>query len=284
MPITEIDIEGLASPEAVEELDTETIVTAMRDQLVVLFPGIEGVIDLESEPARKLLEVCAYRETLIRARINDAVRANLVAFAGGTDLDQLAAFYDVLRLAGESDEAFRTRIILNIAGRSTGGTEPRYRAVALGADVRVADAAVWTEPPDPTVRVAVFSTDNDGVADQALLDAVEAAVTDPSVRMVNDIIAVQPAVFQTVDVTADVYLLPNTPTTVFDNLEQNLRDALAEEGGMGFDITLSWLTARLMRTGVQRVVITEPGSDVVLAPHQAATLGTITLTNAGRDF
>ena len=34
----------------------------MRDDLVERFPLIAGVIDLKSEPARKLIEAFAYRE------------------------------------------------------------------------------------------------------------------------------------------------------------------------------------------------------------------------------
>ena len=52
-----------------------------------------------------MLETAAARETLLRARINDAAKANLVAFAGGGDLDHLAGFYDVVRLGGEADLA-----------------------------------------------------------------------------------------------------------------------------------------------------------------------------------
>jgi hypothetical protein len=40
----------------IETLDYEAIVQAMRDDLVERFPLIAGVIDLESEPARKLIE------------------------------------------------------------------------------------------------------------------------------------------------------------------------------------------------------------------------------------
>ena len=72
---TAIDLSGLAPPDIIETLDYEAIVTAMRDDLVEQFPLIAGVIDLESEPARKLIEAFAYRELRLRARINDAARA-----------------------------------------------------------------------------------------------------------------------------------------------------------------------------------------------------------------
>lgn len=283
MTISQIDIDGLAPPAVVEALDFETVLTAMRDDLVARFPPIQNVIDLESEPARKLLEVCAYREILLRARINDAARANLIAFATGSNLDHLAGFYDVVRLTGETDDALRHRTILTIAGRSTGGTAPRYRSVALGASVDVRDAVVWRDGTSPLVNVAVLSHAPDGVADAYLLSAVYEALTAPSVRMVNDTISVRSAVVGVVDVRADVWLLPETPLSVFDALADNLRASFADEGGLSFDLTTAWLTARLMRVGVQRVAVTEPSGDIVVARHEALSLGNITLSFKGRD-
>ena len=77
-----------------------------------------------------MLEAAAYRETLLRARVNDAARANLLSFAATTDLDHLAGFYDVVRLDGETDAALRERVVLAIQGRSAAGPEERYAAVA----------------------------------------------------------------------------------------------------------------------------------------------------------
>ncbi|WP_246479313.1 baseplate assembly protein [Kaustia mangrovi] len=282
--ITFTDLENLDPPQIVDELDYEALLAAIRADLLARFPDVEGLIDLESEPARYLIEAVAYRELLLRARVNDAVRANMLAFAGGSDLDHLAAFYDVVRLAGESDEALRRRTVLAIAGRSPGGTAPRYRSVALGADIRVADAIAWRDDLSPVVQVAVFATDNGGMADAALLEAVRVALNDPAVRMVNDTIAVRSAVTTTVDVEADIWLLPETPNSVFDVLEETLREAWARESGLGFDMTRSWLTARLMVSGVHRVDIRSPAQNIVLPPFEAARFGTITLNNAGRDY
>ena len=53
---------------------------------------------------------------LLRNRINIAARGQLLAYAAGTDLDHLAAFYGVERLAGEGDERLRLRIQLRIKG------------------------------------------------------------------------------------------------------------------------------------------------------------------------
>ncbi len=93
-----IDVNKLPAPQIVEELDYETILTAMRVKLAELLPDWTAS-DLESDPANKVLEVAAYREMLMRQRVNESVRACMLAFARSTDLDHLAANFGVERLA-----------------------------------------------------------------------------------------------------------------------------------------------------------------------------------------
>lgn len=282
MSITETDIANLPPPAMVEELDFEAILATTVADLIDRFPAVAGTVALESEPARKLLEVDAFREVLLRARVNDAFRGTLLAYAAGADLDNLAAFYDVTRLTGETDARLRARVILAIAGRSTGGTAERYRFVAMSASVDVRDVFVWRGPLSPVVNVAVYSTAPGGVAGSGLLATVRDALNADDVRMVNDTIAVRSAVTQTVNVAAQVWLLPSAQMAVFDGLSDALRDAHQAESGLGFDLTRAWITARLMRAGVQRVVITAPAADVPVAEYEAAALGTINLTFMGR--
>lgn len=278
------DLSGFPEPTIIEELDFEVILASMKADLAVRFPPIAPLLVLESEPAVKLMEEFAYRETLNRARINDAIRANFLAFAAGTDLDNLGVFYDVIRLSGEADERFRLRVVLAIQGRSTGGTAARYRSVALGASIRVADAAVYRVGRDPTVRVAVYAVDNGGVADTNLLTSVREALNSESVRMVNDIIAVASAVFTVQNVVANVWLLPEASNGVADALPAALISDWDAETGLGFDLTRAWLTGRLMKPGVQKVEIISPATDVVAAPELAISIGAITINNMGRGY
>lgn len=282
--MADFDLSSYPPPQAVEELSFETLFAVFKADMVSRMPEIAPIMELESEPATKLGQVHSYVEMLVRARINDAIRANLLAYAAGADLNHLAAFYDVVRLPGETDEALRRRVILAIQGRSTGGTAPRYRSVALGASVRVADAVVYRVGTDPTVHVAVYATDNNGVADAELLAMVEAALNDPAVRMVNDIIVIRSAVFEVVDVEANVWLLPEASNALLDVLPGTLRAAWAAETGLGFNLTRAWLTARLMVSGVQRVEIVTPHTDVIATPEQAISIGAIKLNNMGRDY
>lgn len=71
---------------------------------------------------------------------------------------------------------------------------------------------------------------------------------------------------------------------MFNGLKATLLEAFATEQALGWDVTVAWLVARLMSPGVQRVDLTSPTGDVVVANNRAAVLGTVTLTLAGRDW
>ena len=105
-----IDLSKLPAPQLIEELDYEAILNEMRKKLRELLPEWTGY-ELESDPANKVLEVAAYREMLLRQRVNEAARGVLIAFAQGSDLDQLAAFYPEKRLDGAA-AVFPARIML----------------------------------------------------------------------------------------------------------------------------------------------------------------------------
>ena len=74
-----IDLSRLPAPTVVEAIDYEMVLAALKADLVARWPDYTA--DLESDPAIKLLEVAAYREVLLRQRVNDAARAVLVRTA-----------------------------------------------------------------------------------------------------------------------------------------------------------------------------------------------------------
>ncbi|MEI9428736.1 baseplate assembly protein [Mesorhizobium sp. Cs1299R1N3] len=284
--VTEAEIALLGRPAIIEEISYEAILADLMTDANARFTAAGIAYDvggLETDPVKIVLEAAAYREVFLRARINDAAKANLVAFAGGTDLDHLAAFYDVVRLTGESDDALRKRVIIAIAGRSPAGPSDWYRTAALRSSVRVRDVSVYRVGTGPDLRIAVLATDNFGEPDAALLAAVDGEVQKDSVRVISDRVTVVSATSATVDVTADIWLLPGAPMTVFDNLEATLRAALAAEGGLGFNVTRSWLIAKLHQPGVEKVSLLSPVADVVVDDNSAVKVGTVALTFKGRD-
>ncbi len=282
--ITLDDLAAIAPPDIIESIDYETLLSGAKADFLAYAEdfGLDyDVADLETDPGVVLLQEASYKEVLLRARGNDIARARYLYFATGTAVDHLGAFYDCPRLVGEADDRYKLRIVLAIQGRSTGGTEPRYRAVALAASLRVAAAKVYRVGKSPLVTVSVFASDNDGVADSSLLTAVHNALNDPAVIMVNDTISVRAAVVSVVNVAADVWLLPSADESLLAGLPDSIRTQWATESGLGRDLTHSWLIAKLMVLGMARVVITAPASDRLVTPYEAVRIGTVTLTNRG---
>ncbi|TJV70715.1 MAG: baseplate J protein [Mesorhizobium sp.] len=280
-------LEGLPTPQAISVTSEADALAAIKAVFVDLATSygldVSGIIDLEGEPGNIQLQVGAFREVLYRAAINDAVKANLLAFAAGADLDHLAAFYDVLRLDAETDARLRARTVVAISGRSTAGSEDWYKSAAFRASIRVKDVAVYRVGTGPDIRIAVLATDNFGEPDAALLAAVDAEVQKSSVRVISDRITVVSATSATINVAADIWLLPTTPMTVFDSLEVLLRQSLADEGGLGFNLTRSWLISKLQVPGVQKVSLTAPLADTIVDDGAAVKLGNVALTYKGRD-
>ncbi|OBQ91415.1 baseplate J/gp47 family protein [Mesorhizobium sp. AA23] len=280
-------LEGLPDPQAISVTSEAAALAAIKAVFVDLATAsgldVSGFIDLEGEPGNIQLQVGAFREVFYRAAINDAVKANLLAFAAGGDLDHLAAFYDVVRLDGETDARLRARTLAAISSRSTAGSEDWYKSAAFRASIRVKDVAVYRVGTGPDIRIAVLATDNFGEPDAALLAAVDAEAQKNSVRVISDRITVVSATNATVNVAADIWLLPTTPMTVFESLEALLRQSLADEGGLGFNLTRSWLVSKLQVPGVQKVSLTAPVTDTTVDDGAAVKLGTVTLTFKGRD-
>lgn len=280
-----VDLSLLPAPAMIETIDAEAIIARMAASFTAWAldehgVDVSGIASLEGEPLAVQMQFYAYEEAQLRAAFNDVLKSTLLAFAAGTDLEHLAADHGVTKLTGETDLALRERIVLADQGNSAAGSEEWYEFHARSASVEVADVAVYRKGTGPEIELAVLSTAADGVATEDLLLAVRTVVTSPSVRVVNDVVTVVTATRVFVDITADVWLLPQTPMAVFDGLETGLRAALTSEGGIGFDVNEAWIKAKLMRAGVANVVLAI--SDVVIADNIAATFGTVTLTYKGR--
>lgn len=151
-----IDLSSIPAPDVVESLNFETIYQSMRHELLALDPSLADTLALESEPLVKQLQLCAYRELLIRQRINEAAKGVMLAYALDADLDNLAAFFQTKRLVinqgdenaippilptYENNDDFRARIQLALDGFSTAGPERAYIYHALSASGEVLDAS-----------------------------------------------------------------------------------------------------------------------------------------------
>lgn len=97
-------LKNLPYPNVIEQLSYDEILKNIKS----LFKGSlndDEISLLESDRFSALLETLAYRELLLRARINSTVKSMLLPFAQGADLDNIVAMYGIERLRGERPAA-----------------------------------------------------------------------------------------------------------------------------------------------------------------------------------
>lgn len=282
-----VELMGLPKPRAIEEVSFEALVASRLEEAQGRFDeaGIDyDVGQLATDPLKINFEVDATQDMLTRARINDAYRAQLLSFALGADLDHVAAEHGVYRLAGEGDDRLATRVVLKNEDRNSAGSGPRYEFLAMSADLRVKDVVAYTSGRDPTIRIPVLSTDNDGIADEALLAKVNAAVQDRTQRMLNDTIVVSAAARQVADIQAEIWMLPDATASAFASVEPALRATWAATSRLGRDLPRSWIISALHQPGVQRVNLILPAAETVVPFSEAVAIGAVALVNMGRAY
>ncbi|WP_189486104.1 baseplate assembly protein [Asticcacaulis endophyticus] len=287
-----IDLSRLPAPDVIEALSFEAIYAEMLAALKVYIPDFDDL--LESDPAVRILQVCAYFRMIDRQRINDAAKAVMVAYALGADLDQLGVIFGVRRLeitpadveAGtaavmESDDEFRERILLAPEGYSVAGPVGAYIFHAKSADADVADASVIS--PDPgEVLVTILSRSANGAASPELIATVSAALSDETVRPLTDFVTIQAATLTTWQIVADIttYAGPDAAVVIAQG-RTNAEALIARQYRLGMRPTRSAIIAALHVEGVQNVVLTSPAADIVIGPTEASRCTMITLNHDG---
>lgn len=298
-----IDLSQLPAPQIVDVPDFEALLAERKATFIALYPPeeqqtIADTLALESEPVVKLLQESTYRELLLRQRINEAAQAVMVAYAGGSDLEQLAANYNVTRLTVtpgddsavpplaavmESDEALRQRIPAAFEGLSVAGPTAAYEFHARSADGRVADASA-TSPAAAEVVLTVLSREGDGTAADDLLAVVDKALNSENVRPVADRLTVRSAEIIPYRVEATIFLYPGPEAEpVMAAAKASLQKYIASQTRLGRDIRRSAIYAALHVEGVQRVELAEPLQDVVLDKTQAASCSEWSVIGGGTD-
>lgn len=271
-----IDLTTIAPPEVVDSLDFEALYQDLLTDFRRLCPHWSAA--LESDPVVKLLELAAYREMLLRARINDAAQANLLAFANGGDLDQLAVFYGVVRQPGEFDARLRLRVQCQIAALAGNGTREAYRAKAMAVSSAVLDAAV-AQPAAGCVDIALRIAPEAPV--EAVLDTVRSAFASDDARMLGVALSVRAAQGKAVAVSATLYREASAPIDLAQRLAASLAAAITEHAQLGRDLSRSWLLARLHVTGVSRVELHAPANDLLMAADEYAVAGSLAIADGG---
>ncbi len=285
-----ITLSQLPQPDVIEVLDFETILAERKAYFVSLYPAdqqaaIAATLALESEPITKLLQENAYRELILRQRINDAAVANMLAWAKGSDLDNLVANWKVQRLIiqpgddtatppvpeiKEDDEALILRALMAWDGLSVAGPTGAYEYFALSADGKVADAK-GSSPAPAEALITILSTEGDGTADATLLASVTQALSHEDKRPVADRLTVQSAGIIHYTIAAKLHI--DSQGAEVDVILQAARDQLAAfinpRRRIGVEVPRSAIDAALHVQGVRKVELTG-WVDIIPSSTQAA--------------
>lgn len=281
--MSDVDLSQLPAPDIVAPLDYEGEVSRLQALVLAALPELADVLALESEPINKVLQILAYEHVTMQARINDAARACMLAYATGADLDSLAANLGVARLSGEDDARLRRRAQMAIEGATVAGSAASYLFHALGAHPDVRDAGVDSPQPG-VVRVTLLSTQGDGTASPTLLAAVRQALSADDVRPLTDTVTTDAAQVVPYTVHADLitYHGPAAPAARAAALAAVQAYTLGA-ARLGYDITRSALFACLHQAGVQNVVLHSPAQDIVITPSQAPWCTSVQVEVTGQD-
>lgn len=253
-----IDMSKLPAPAIIEPLDFEGVFAELAADFRERFPDFDALV--ESDPAIKLMEAFAYREVLLRARVNAAAKACMLAYAAGADLDNIAANFGVQRKEGESDADLRRRTLLAIEASATAGSRNSYLYHALGVE-GVFDATA-TSPSPGLVHVHVMGTD--AVSDMAVLCANVAAVLNAdTVRPLTDTVEVYAAVETPYAVKGTLYVDGSLDAaTVLANARAALESFVEGRRRLGGNVSLSALSAAAFVEGVADFALSSPAAGI----------------------
>lgn len=292
-----VDLSKLDAPKVLEDLDFESLLADRKTEFIALFPQDERAfwqvrLSLESEPITKLLQEVVYLQLMERNRINNAAKATMLAYASGSDLDVIAANYNVKRQVIqeannnvtpkipeilEDDTSLRLRTQLAFEGLSVAGPRSAYIFQALSAHPDVADVSV-VSPQPANVTVTILSRNGQGEANENLLNVVRAKLNDDDIRPIGDRVIVQSAVIQSYEIRAKLHLYRGPEYEPIKAAALKKLTAYTEEKHrLGRDISLSGIYAALHLEGVQRVELISPTADIVLPSSKSAYCTAINL-------
>ena len=281
-----IDLSALPPPAVIEPLSFEAILAEHKADLLARYPDSANIIDLESDPLIKLLEVGAYRELKLRARYNDEARALLLAFASGSDLDHIGVTYyrgerrltitpanpstiQPTPAVMEKDDDYRYRLALKPYSYSVAGPTKAYEFHALTASGLVKSVSV-TSPIKGTTTVYVLSRVGDGIPDATLLSAVNTQLTAEDVRPLSEEVNVIAGSNVAYTIDAGLVLFRGaTGEIALTAARQALEAYAAAHHRLGADVVRSALDAAAHVAGVKEVVFDLPAANVVCGSAQA---------------
>ena len=197
-------------------------------------------------------------ELLLRQRVNDSARSVMLAYATESDLDHLAARFNIKRqlinintqtyppvLRYESDIDLRRRIQLALEQLALAGTEKSYIFEALSAHPHIRDAtAISLRPGEVTVTVLSHAENGETAPD--ILKTVNAALHQETVRTLTDKITVQAGKIAEYTLEAQLFT-EQTPESevILQEAHKRLRNYTKQQFALGKNIRRSAIASSL---------------------------------------
>jgi len=291
-----LDPANLGRLEALESINSDDIIAARMARFKALWATFDppnaatyDVGQLEFDPIKIQAENNAYFETLLRDRVNQAVRAVTLAFAFGSNLEGLASNYPggVPRIAGESDDRYRRRIWSSPNPLSPHGTAEGYEFWGLTALATLRDVRTVKIRPslsdNPIVVIACLADAVDPSPSQSDLLAVRAFIMEESRLAMTDEISVSPPKIIDTNYVVRVDLFPGPDKdTMMAQLRANIDALIEKQRWLGYDHTRAAIDAALMVSGVHNVSVIEPAEDIMVRNDWFVRVNSVDLQYGGR--
>lgn len=279
-PALYIDFARLPPPDVIETIDFEVLLKRYQDDVLSKNDKLAAALKLEQSPTNIVLEAEACGEMLVRARINSAARAVMLAFSKGRDLDNLAAFFGVERAAGETDESLRRRAQLAPEAFSTAGSEGAYIFQALTADpTHVRDATAVKMDDRGRVKITVMARGSNPVPTTPTILLVRDRINSKGIRPLTDVVSVVPVRPITAQIVANIWLYPGPDASlVMSDIGKALQKVRDNVSLIGRDLTRSAIISALNQEGVQSVDLISPAENVVAGTDQCVIIESAAIT------
>lgn len=139
-----------------------------------------------ADPERIMIDVMAYRENLLRGKMEFLMRQNFVRYATAPALDNWGELFGITRNEGESDDDYRLRILNST--HSAIGTKEAYRqrimALPFISDILITRKCEDATLPPGVIRLTplvkdensgtIFGTAHSEEDETAILESIEA--------------------------------------------------------------------------------------------------------------
>ncbi len=260
---------------------------------VLAMPGYEDVLaennvlfgsllpdytPLDSDPYQLLLQSLAYRELHLRQTFNNKLKRSMLLFATGSDLDNEAARYNVVRLEEENDDVFLERILMSLDGFSTAGSLESYEFHARSVSSRIDDAHAYS-PVKGTVNTVIASFSEP--LDEALRQQTEEVLNGDKVRPVTDTANVLIAEERQQVIEAEIELFnPDQQAAV----EQKIRENFKLQLRIAANLTYSQIIRYLHVEGVYKAVLNNISGDIECEDHQILRISELNLSFKEADY